>query len=44
MTKKDFKCIEGLYYVEELLEVGCNPWVDEEQLELILLEINNGVK
>lgn len=44
MRKQDFKCIDGLYYIGNVIDVDGNPWVDEEQLELIILELNNGVK
>jgi len=30
------KCVDGFYYVGHLLEVDGNPWVDEEQLKLII--------
>ena len=42
--KEDFKYIDGLYYVGDVLDVDGNPWVEEEQLELIILELNNGVQ
>ena len=41
-TKEDFKCIDGFYYIGNVLDVDGNPWVDEEQLELIIMELNNG--
>jgi len=41
--KSDFKCVDGLYYVGDVLDVDGNPWVEEEQLELIIEELNNGV-
>ena len=44
MNKQDFKCVDGLYYIGNLLDVDGNPWVDEEQLELIIEEINNKVQ
>ena len=44
MNKQDFKCVDGLYYIGNLLDVDGNPWVDEEQLELIIEEINNVVQ
>jgi len=40
--KSDFKCVDGLYYIGDVIDVDGNPWVDEEQLELIILELNNG--
>ena len=42
--KEDFKCVDGFYYIGNVIDVDGNPWVDEEQLELILLELNNGVE
>ena len=42
--KEDFKCVDGLYYIGNVIDVDGNPWVDEEQLELLILELNNGVK
>ena len=44
LSKKDFPEYDGLYYVGDVLDVDGNPWVDEEQLELIIEELNNGVK
>jgi len=43
-TKEDFKCVDGLYYVGHLIDIDGNPWVDEEQLELFIIELNNGVQ
>jgi hypothetical protein len=42
--KEDFKCIDGLYYIGDVIDVDGNPWVEEEQLELIIEELNNGVQ
>lgn len=42
-VKEDFVCKEGWYYVGHVVDVDGNPWVDEEQLELILMELNAGV-
>ena len=42
--KEDFKCVDGLYYIGNITDIDGNPWVDEEQLELLILELNNGVK
>jgi hypothetical protein len=41
-TKKDFKCVDGFYYIGNVIDVDGNPWVEEEQLELIIMELNNG--
>lgn len=42
-VKEDFVCKHGFYYVGHVVEMDGNEWVDEEQLELILLELNAGV-
>jgi hypothetical protein len=42
--KENFKCIDGLYYVGDIIDIDGNPWVNEEQLELIIEEINNGIE
>jgi hypothetical protein len=42
-VKEDFVNKHGFYYVGHIIEVDGNAWVDEEQLELILLELNAGV-
>jgi hypothetical protein len=39
-SKLDFECKEGMYYVGDVVDVDGNPWVNEETLELILLELN----
>ena len=43
-TKNDFECRDGLYYVGDKIDVDGNPWVDEETLELVILELNNGAE
>lgn len=40
-VKEDFVCKYGFYYVGHV--VAETEWVDEEQLELILMELNAGV-
>jgi hypothetical protein len=40
-VKEDFVCKHGFYYVGHVISEA--EWVDEEQLELILLELNAGV-
>ncbi len=42
--KEDFKCVDFMYYIGDVIDVDGSPWVDEEQLELIIEELNNGVK
>ena len=39
--KSDFVCKHGFYYVGHVVDDV--EWVDEEQLELILMELNAGV-
>jgi hypothetical protein len=39
--KSDFVCKHGFYYVGHVIDDA--EWVDEEQLELILMELNAGV-
>jgi len=41
-TKQNFKKENGMYFVGDI--VNGNGWVDEEQLELLLLEINYGAE
>jgi len=43
-TKAAFEEKDGMYYVGDKFEVDGDGWVSEEQLELLLLEFNNGVK
>ena len=40
--KADFVQVHGFYYVGHISQHG-EEWVDEEQLELILMELNAGV-
>ena len=40
-VKEDFVCRHGWYYVGHVIQE--TEWVDEEQLELILMELNAGV-
>ena len=40
-VKADCVCKQGFYYVGHVIAEA--EWVDEEQLELILLELNAGV-
>lgn len=34
------RCVDGFYYVGHLLDVDGNPWVDEEQLKVIIKKLN----
>lgn len=43
-SKDFFKCVDGMYYVADEFDVDGDGWVNEEQLELLLHEFNNGVK
>lgn len=40
--KSDFVQVHGFYYVGHVSQFG-EEWVDEEQLELILIELNAGM-
>jgi hypothetical protein len=40
---EDFDEWEGMYYVGGIVDVDGDGWVDREQLELIILELNNFV-
>jgi hypothetical protein len=42
-TKNNFPKYDGLYYVGDVVDVDGDGWVDEEQLELIIEELNAGV-
>ncbi len=42
-TKEDFEEYDGQYFVGHVVDIDGSPWVDEETLELILLELNDGV-
>ena len=44
LTKEDFECVEGMYYIGNVVHIDGSLWVNEETLELIIEEINNGVK
>ena len=39
-TKEDFEEYDGQYFVGHVVDVDGSPWVDEETLELIVLELN----
>lgn len=42
-TKEDFEEYDGMYFVGHVIDIDGSPWVDEEHLELVLEELNNGV-
>jgi hypothetical protein len=42
-TKDNFPQHDGLYYVGNIVDVDGDGWVDEEQIELIIEELNAGV-
>lgn len=44
MTLKDLVEVDGLFFVGKIADVDGSPWVDQETAELILLEINKGVR
>ena len=39
-TKDDFKCVDGFYYVGEVIDYDGNPWIDEDQLDQLLKNID----
>jgi hypothetical protein len=41
--KNNFPEYDGLYYVGDVIDMDGDGWVDEEQLELIIEELNAGV-
>ena len=43
MTLNDLFCVDDYYYVGDIADVDGNPWVEQEDAELILLEYNAGV-
>lgn len=43
-NKESFKCVDGMYYIGDAFDIDGDGWVNEEQLELLLHEFNNGVK
>jgi len=38
--KEDFKCVDGFFYVGDIMDYDGNPWVDEEQLDQLLKSID----
>jgi len=40
LCKDDFMFVDGFYYVGYVLDVDGNPWVDEEQIDEIIKELN----
>ena len=44
INKEYFKEVDGMYFVAHQFDVDGDGWVNEEQLELLLHEYNNGVK
>ena len=43
MNKTDLKQQDGMYYVGHLIDIDGSGYVDEETVELILMEYNNGI-
>lgn len=44
LTKDDFIYNDEMYYVANHIDIDGSGWVNQEQLELIIEELNNGVK
>ena len=42
--KEDFKCVDGWYYIGNIIDMDGSPWVLEHQLEIIISDLNNGHK
>jgi hypothetical protein len=42
-TKDDFEEIDGQWFVGHVVDIDGSPWVNEETLELVLEELNDGV-
>jgi len=42
LKKENFKCIDGFYYIGDIVDMDGNPWVEEHELEMILSELNSG--
>ena len=38
--KEDFKCVDGMYYVGDVIDVDGNPWVWEHELEKLINDLN----
>ena len=37
---EDLKCVDGLYYIGDLIDVDGNPWVEEQDALKIIDEVN----
>lgn len=43
MNKTELTQQDGMYYVGHLIDIDGSGYVDEETVELILMEYNNGI-
>ena len=41
-TRENFKCVDGMYYVGDVIDVDGNPWVWGHELDKIIKELNAG--
>lgn len=39
-TRENFKCVDGMYYVGDVIDVDGNPWVWGHELDKIIDELN----
>ena len=37
---KELKCVDGLYYIGDLIDVDGNPWVERDQAIEIIRQVN----
>ena len=40
LTIKDLKCVDGFYYIGDLIDVDGNPWVEKDMAQNILDQLN----
>jgi len=40
LTIKDLKCVDGFYYIGDLIDVDGNPWVEKDMAQKILDQLN----
>ena len=39
-TRENFKCVDGMYYVGDVIDADGNPWVEEHELDEIIADLN----
>jgi len=37
---KELKCVDGFYYIGDLIDVDGNPWVERDQAIQIIRQVN----